>query len=62
MANQTWNLSGTVDPGQRTEFRRNGQSMALNNNGDTVELLDATGNIVDFVKYEETSEGEGIAF
>ncbi len=62
MANQTWNLFGTVDPGQRIEFRRNGQSMALNNNGDTIELLDATGNIVDSAKYEEISEGEVIAF
>ncbi|MDJ0582671.1 lamin tail domain-containing protein [Crocosphaera sp.] len=62
VANQMWNLSGTVAPGERVEFRRNGQSMALNNNGDTVELLDATGNIVDFVKYEETFEGEIIAF
>lgn len=61
-ANTTWDLFGSAGAGQNVEFRRNGQPMALSNDGDTIELLDATGNIVDFAEYRATSEGTAIAF
>ena len=61
-ANSTWSLFGTLSSGQKIEFRRNGQPMALNNNGDTIELISPTGTTVDMVTYLFTNEGEAIIF
>ena len=36
------------------------QEMALGNSGDTVELIDAMGTVVDRVKYERAAEGQEI--
>jgi len=57
-AGRTWVLFGTLQAGDERTFTRDGQPMALNNNGDTVELLDATGNPVDTVRYTLTRDGE----
>lgn len=57
-----WSLFGTLQPQQRIEFRRNGQPMALNNSGDTVELINSAGEVVDVVTYLATTEGEAIVF
>jgi len=58
VANRTWMLFGTLDPGDEQTFTRNGQPMALNNGGDTVELLDPANNVVDSVTYGRTTDGE----
>jgi hypothetical protein len=57
-ANRTWMLFGTLDPGDEQRFTRNGQPMALNNGGDTVELLDPANTVVDSVTYGRTTDGE----
>lgn len=59
-ANQSWTLSGTIGAGQSMLFRRDGQPMALNNNGDSIELIDPTGSVRDSVTYTSTTEGESI--
>ena len=61
-ANTTWSLFGTLGSEQKIEFRRNGQPMALNNSGDTIELINPTGTTVDEVTYFSSTEGEAIIF
>ena len=58
----TWSLDslGTLDPGQEKTIKRDGQGMAMNNRGDTIELLDEDGNVVDSVTYGRVDEGEEI--
>lgn len=55
-------MFGSINPGQRIEFRQNGQPMSLNNNGDTIELVDPTGMTVDEVVYTSTVQGEATVF
>ncbi len=57
-ANRTWVLFGTLQAGDERTFMRDGQPMALNNSGDTVELLDASNNRVDMISYGSTRDGE----
>ena len=57
-ANRTWTLFGTLEAGAERTFTRDGQSMALNNNGDTVALIDDGGNVVDSVSYQTAQEGK----
>lgn len=59
-AGRTWALDslGTLQPGEVKTLRRNGQPMALNNQGDTVDLLDAAGAVVHSVSYGKVEEGE----
>ncbi len=52
-----WNLSGSIAPGESTVFRRNGQRMSLNNNGDDVILLDANQTERDRFSYTSSAEG-----
>jgi hypothetical protein len=61
-ANTTWSLFGTINSGQKIEFRRNSQPMALNNSGDTINLLNPTGTIVDEATYFSSVEGQAIVF
>jgi len=62
-AGKTWSLNSleTLNPGEEKTIKRNGQSMALNNNGDTVDLIDPNGNVVHTVTYSRTEEGEIIS-
>ena len=60
--NSTWSLSGSIPPGQTITFRRNGQAMSLNNNGDLVTLVDALGQEIDSVSYSSASENETLRF
>lgn len=56
---KTWDLSGTIDPGDERTFLRNGQAMALNNSGpETVELVRPNGTVADRVKYDGAPEGQ----
>ena len=59
-ANRYWHLSGTLDAGDERTFKRNRQQMALNNDGDTVCLLNPGGQVVDSVTYTSTTEGHPI--
>jgi hypothetical protein len=52
-----WTLSGFIQPEQQLVIKRLGQAMSLNNGGDTVELIDPAGNVVDSVRYGRAEEG-----
>lgn len=55
---KTWSLSGTIDAGDERKFQRNGQAMAMNNNGDTIRLLRPDRSVADSVPYESATEGQ----
>jgi len=61
-AGQTWSLNslGSLAAGQEKTIQRLGQPMALNNNGDTVDLLDPTGAVVQSVTYGPVDENEEV--
>lgn len=58
-ANTNWSLDslGSLNPGQEREILRLGQAMALNNGGDTIQLVNADGVVVDEVSYSSTVAG-----
>jgi len=60
LAGKTWSLDtlGTLGPGEEKTIKRNGQPMALNNGGDTIDLIDPNGNVVHTVTYSRSEEGE----
>lgn len=60
----TWSLDpiGTLAPGAHATVVRLGQRMSLNNDGDTVELIDASGAVVQRVSYGRVGEGEAVEF
>jgi endonuclease/exonuclease/phosphatase family metal-dependent hydrolase len=60
LVGQSWTLDslGTLQPNGEKTIRRNGQPMALNNNGDTVDLLNPLAQIVQTVTYGHVDEGE----
>jgi hypothetical protein len=62
LAGQTWTLDslGTLQSNQEKTIRRNGQPMALNNNGDTIDLLNGIGQIVQTVTYGHVDEDEAV--
>jgi len=53
----TWKLNGSLGAGQSHAFRRDGQSMSLNNAGDKIALIDAMSLERDRFAYSATSEG-----
>ncbi|MDJ0899058.1 MAG: lamin tail domain-containing protein [Xenococcus sp. MO_188.B8] len=63
-AGKFWNLDslGSLRPNESELILRRGQSMALNNNGDTVELLNPGGQVVDTVTYSRTSPDITVLF
>ncbi len=52
-----WDLTGTIGPGQRRTFRRNGQDMSLNNAGDEIVLMDHGDVERDRFSYAKSTEG-----
>jgi beta-lactamase superfamily II metal-dependent hydrolase len=56
----TWMLTGAIAPGQSQAFRRGGQAMSLNNNGDEITLIDAASVARDRFSYATSSEGQQI--
>ena len=60
MAGRIWKLdgAGTIQPNQEKEIKRAGQAMALNNGGDTVDLINPDGISVQTITYSRVSEGE----
>lgn len=59
-AKRTWDLSsmGVINPGMVLVIKRNHQPMALNNSGDTVDLVDSQDALIDSISYTEAEEGE----
>ena len=53
LTGRTWSLDGygVLPPGLAILVMRAGQQMALNNSGDTIELIDPAGHIAHTVKY-----------
>lgn len=62
LAERKWSLSslGVLQPGEEKTIKRQGQPMALNNDGDTIELCKPDGTVVDTVQYGSVEEGEVI--
>ena len=62
LAGKTWSLDvlGMLESGEEKVIRRKGQPMALNNNGDTVDLIDPTGRVLQTVTYSRVEEGEAV--
>jgi hypothetical protein len=58
-AGNVWTLAslGTLGAGEQRAMLRAGQAMALNNNGDQVELVAPGGTVVQLVSYGDTAEG-----
>ena len=54
-----WDLSGSLAPGQARTFRRNGQSMSLNNAGDEITLLDTAQAVRDLLGVHIVAGGGG---
>jgi hypothetical protein len=57
---RTWTLDkvGVMAAGKEMPIRRGGEAMALNNDGDIVELIDPKGKIIDRMPYGKVREGE----
>ena len=62
LAENSWPLDGlgTLAPGAEVSIKRNGQPMALNNGGDTVELVAPDGTVVQTFGYGKVSAGEEV--
>jgi exonuclease III len=60
LAGQTWLLDslGSLAAGTEGTIVRLGQPMAMNNAGDTIDLVDPTGTVVQTVSYGRVDEGE----
>ena len=61
-AGKSWSLDslGTLAPGEEKTIKRDGQRMALNNRGDTVDLIDPQGVVVQTITYARVAEGEEV--
>ncbi|MEQ8764383.1 MAG: S1/P1 nuclease [Planctomycetota bacterium] len=57
LAGKTWVLSGLLDPGEERVVSREGQTMAMNNGGDTIELISRDGLVLQSVTYGRAEEG-----
>ncbi len=62
LAENSWPLDGlgTIGPGSTVTIKRNGAPMALNNGGDTVELVAPDGTVVQTVDYGRVGAGEEV--
>ena len=62
LAKTTWSLDaiGTLAAGEERIVRRNGQAMAMTNRGDTIDLVDSNGAVVQSVTYPSMPEGEEV--
>jgi len=53
---------GSVSPGQSVTVIRTTRPMSLNNNGDTIRLLNPAGDVIDTETYPGAASGELIVF
>jgi hypothetical protein len=60
VAGMTWTLDslGFLNGGQEKTIKRIGQPMSLNNDGDTIELVNHLGRTVQTVTYDPVGEGD----
>lgn len=63
-AGTTWKLDelGAIAPNEQMTIRRAGQTMALNNGGDTLELIDPSGTVAHRIAYDNADTDEVIVF
>jgi exonuclease III len=64
LTGKTWSLNdlGTLMPGDSKTIKRNGQEMAMNNGGDTIDLIDPDGRIVQTITYPSFIDDEDEEF
>ena len=62
LSGQRWALTaqGSLNANTDITIKRNGQPMSLNNNGDTIELLDPNENVVQVLRYGQVRENEEV--
>jgi len=62
LSGRTWALDslGVLAAGQERTILRNGQPMAMSNGGDSIDLIDAAGKVLQSVTYPKVDEGEVI--
>jgi competence protein ComEC len=62
LGGSVWQLgsAGVLGAGQEATIRRGGMPMSLDNDGDTIELLDPTGKLVDAMTYLQTRPGVAV--
>ena len=63
LSNNTWTLArvGVIAAGAEEMVLRNGESMAMPNTGDTIALVDPSGQVVHSVSYDAIGEGVEVA-
>lgn len=59
-AKTEWKLDGMLAAGAKKTIKRNGRRMALNNGGDTIDLIAPDGSVVQTFTYNRVEEGEEI--
>lgn len=61
---KTWKLDDqkAIEPGENRTVQRQGQSMGLRNQGDTVSLIDPKGETVDQIHYAAVRKGQQLEF
>ena len=57
-----YNDPASIVPGQTATIIRQGRNMALNNDGDTIRLIDQQGNVVNMRMYDSAASGQIITF
>lgn len=62
LSGRTWSLDGlgTLQPGDEKTIKRRNQPMAMNNSGDTIDLVNPAGEVVQTVTYSQAEEGETV--
>ena len=61
-AGRTWTLTGTLPPNGTVTISRDGQPMALNNDGDTIDLIDAHDRVIDRAVYYDADQDQVVVF
>jgi hypothetical protein len=60
LANAYWQLDagGILKAGQRVTVQRNGMNMGMNNDGDTIFLINPDNETIDLLNYGQTSDDQ----
>ena len=57
---RVWILDGTLPPNLSWEVKREGMPIRLNNNGDTIRLINNSGATIDEFTYQQSVRGQEI--